>query len=354
MKRLGIIGCGQLGQMLGRAAKSLDADVYFLSINETPVVHGLGHVFDETEVDEFLSHVDCVTVEREAIPEDILRKVSDKVQLSPNYDSLIRLRSRHTQKAILDELNIPTAAWCYVEKPAEFAKAVADFPGTRIRAKRVLGGYDGGGQWRIDKNGPAVSIPDDDFPLIMEAEVDIDFEISVLVARAQDGSTQCYPLNENTMRDGILTWSFVPAEITETMADEARSYAKQLVNGIDYVGVLAMELFVSNGKLIANEIAPRVHNTGHWTIEGCECDQFEQHVRAVMGLQLRDPEPGGAAGMCNILGDMMPKALPREPVRLYLHGYGKLLRPGRKMGHLTLVGPELAMIRAVVKDIGLD
>lgn len=354
-KRLGIIGCGQLGQMLAQAGKNLGVEVCFLKRNnETPVVQGLGEVFEESNLDSFLAQVDYVTIEVEEIPEHILKAVSDKVPLAPSFDALIRLRSRQSQKAIFDELDLPTAAWCYVEHPNDFGQALAQFPNEQIRAKRVLGGYDGGGQWRFSKSSPGIPMPDDAFPLIMEAEIEVDFEISVLMARAKNGDTECYPLNHNEMRDGVLAWSFIPAQIPEAMGEQARHYAKTLMDALDYVGILAMELFVCNGQLVVNEIAPRVHNTGHWTIEGCQCSQFEQHIRAVMEMPLRAPNAVDSAGLCNLLGGVMPITMPDEPVRMHLHGYGKSFRPGRKMGHLTLIGPDLASIRQAAQKVGVD
>ncbi len=353
-KRLGIIGCGQLGLMLGSAASKLGLKVCFLNVNEESVVYGIGQMFYEAELETFLSHVDYVTVEREAIPEYILQRAASTKKLYPSFDALNTLRQRHSQKALFDRLNIPTAPWAYVEQQQALQQVVQDFPSTRIRAKSVLGGYDGGGQWSLSETKPGTEIPAAAFPLILEAEMVIDFEISVLMARAHDGSTQRYPLNHNVMRDGVLICSYVPANVDESMAQLATRYAEQLMDAIDYVGVLAMEFFVQDGKLFVNEIAPRVHNTGHWTIEGCRCDQFEQHVRAVTEMPLVDPQPVGAAAMCNILGDWFPKKLPNEPVRVYLHGYGKTLRPGRKMGHLTLIGSDLDGVVRAVSELGLD
>ncbi len=352
-KCLGIIGCGQLGQMLGHGAKRLGLDVCFLSINETPVVHGIGRIFDETQVDAFLDASEFVTIEREAIPDEILRKVSARSKLSPNLEALHRLRCRHTQKELLDQLNIPTATWRYVERPEDMTAAVNAFPDGQIRCKRVLGGYDGGGQWRISKHSGAAEIPAEGYPLIMETELKVDEEVSVLIARAETGEVVFYPISENHMRDGVLTWSFAPAPISEDLGEQVRDFAQRLVTEIDYVGVLAIEFFLCDGRLVVNEIAPRVHNTGHWTLDTCDCDQFDQHVRAVTGMPLLEPELHEAAAMCNLLGDMLPSALPASPVRMYVHSYGKSLRPGRKMGHLTLVGPDLPSVRQAAKDIGL-
>lgn len=353
-KQLGIIGCGQLAQMLGQAAKRLELDVCFLCIDETPVVQGIGPIFNENEIDDFIEQADFVTVEREAIPEDTLRRVEQRVPLSPRFNALQELRSRHSQKALLDKLEIPTATWRYVEKPEGLKAAIAAFSEDGIRCKQTLGGYDGGGQWRLTKADINAEIPAQGFPLIMEAEINVDEEVSILIARSGDGNVVFYPISENHMSDGVLTWSFTPAELENNLTTQIRDYAQRLVEAIDYVGLLAIEFFLSDGKLLVNEIAPRVHNTGHWTLDTSNCDQFEQHVRAVASLPLIKPELHEAAGMCNLLGDMLPKALPDNPVRMYLHSYGKSLRPGRKMGHLTLVGPDLKSVRSAAKGIGLD
>lgn len=353
--RLGVMGCGQLGQMLGRAALKLGIPVSFLQVDENPVVHGLGPVFSEGQLDEFFANVDYVTIERESIPDVLLERVSQQSRLAPSYDSLMALRVRHKQKALFDRVQIPTAPWTYVENAQALPAALATFNGERVRAKRVLGGYDGGGQWVLDADAAeSVDIPAEAFPLILEAEIAVDYEISVLLARSRDGNIIYYPINRNLMHRGVLVWSFVPAQIDMAMADQARQFAADLAAAIDYVGVLAMEFFVSQGQLLVNEIAPRVHNTGHWTIEGASCDQFEQHVRAVCGLPLRAPKPVPAAGMCNILGDNFPLRLPTQTVGMYLHGYGKSLRPGRKMGHLTLTGSSVDDVTKAAQDIGIN
>lgn len=352
IKRLGIIGCGQLGQMLGYAAQRLNIDVSFLSLDEAPVVYGAGRVFPESEVDEFLSACDVVTVEREAIPQAILARVEQAGKLLPGLAALEQLRNRDTQKMLLDQLNIPTAPWQYVKNEQGFDAALHALPSDCVRCKQALGGYDGGGQWRIDKHEPQ-AIPAQGFPLIMEQEIRVEAELSILVVRDASGTVVFYPIVENHMRDGVLTWSFAPAPVSEDYALQMRDYAARLVNAVDYVGVMAIEFFVSDNTLLVNEVAPRVHNTGHWTMNACDYDQFELHVRAVMGLALVEPKQREAAAMCNLLGDRLPHAIPSSPVRMYVHSYGKTTRPGRKLGHLTLVAPTLEAVHEAAKDITL-
>ena len=239
--RLGIIGCGQLSQMLGEAANRLGFSVSYLCVDETPVVAGLGPIYYPEQLDEFLAACDAITVERESLPDDMLRKAAN-VGLAPNYDALVTLRERDTQKAMLDELNIPTSPWSLVTSPDQLEAALDSLPGQYARCKRTLGGYDGGGQWRVDQD-TRDAIPVDAYPVIAEAEIAIDLEYAIIIGRDRQGQTSCYPMTENAMRDGILIGSYVPSGIDSSLADLAGDYAKRLVNAMDYVGVLAIEFF---------------------------------------------------------------------------------------------------------------
>ena len=204
--RLGIIGCGQLSQMLGEAANRLGFSVSYLCVDETPVVAGLGPIYYPDQLDEFLAACDAITVERESLPDFMLRQAAN-IGLAPNYDALVTLRERDTQKAMLDELNIPTSPWSLVSTPDQLESALEALPGQYARCKRTLGGYDGGGQWRVDQNTREV-IPADAYPVIAEAEITIDREYAIIIGRDRQGNTACYPMTENAMRDGILIGSY--------------------------------------------------------------------------------------------------------------------------------------------------
>lgn len=347
---VGIIGCGQLGQMLGRAALRLNLRVSYLSLEEAPVVTGLGDVFSVEQVDDFLAHCDVITVEREAVPQQILVKADQLGKLRPSLYALEQLRNRDRQKTSLDELGIPTAPWKYIANRQALAANVAELEAPYARCKQALGGYDGGGQWRVAKGAPP-EIAERCFPLIMEREVDIEAELSLLIARDETGDVVCYPPVENHMRQGVLVWSYAPAPIADELVQQMQQHAIRLADAVEYVGVLAVEYFISGGKLLVNEVAPRVHNTGHWTIDASSCDQFDQHIRAVAGLALIPPLQYGAVAMGNILGERLPADLPDAAVRLYVHTYGKSFRPGRKLGHLTLVAPTLAQARAAAERV---
>lgn len=342
-KRLGIIGCGQLSQMLGEAANRLGFSVAYMCVDETPVVAGLGPIYYPDQLDEFLDQCDAITVERESLPDDMLRRAA-QVGLSPNYDALVVLRERDTQKAMLDKLDIPTSPWSLVSSSDQLANAMDKLPGKYARCKRTLGGYDGGGQWRVDRESLDL-IPKDAYPVIAEAEIAIDLEYAIIIGRDAAGETACYPMTENVMRDGILIGSFVPSGLDDDKAALAVEYANRLVKAMNYVGVLAIEFFLTDGELIVNEIAPRVHNTGHWTIGAVGADQFTQHVGCVMGESVREPIFTEAASMVNLLDDTLPAKMPQGPIRTLIQTYGKGIRKGRKLGHMTLIGPDASEIR---------
>ena len=251
---------------------------------------------------------------------------------------------RDTQKAMLDKLDIPTSPWSLVSSSDQLANAMDKLPGKYARCKRTLGGYDGGGQWRVDRESLDL-IPKDAYPVIAEAEIAIDLEYAIIIGRDAAGETACYPMTENVMRDGILIGSFVPSGLDDDKAALAVEYANRLVKAMNYVGVLAIEFFLTDGELIVNEIAPRVHNTGHWTIGAVGADQFTQHVGCVMGESVREPIFTEAASMVNLLDETLPAKMPQGPIRTLIQTYGKGIRKGRKLGHMTLIGPDASEIR---------
>jgi len=350
-QRLGIIGCGQLSQMMAEAARRLGAQVAFLCVDETPVVAGLGLVYLPEQLDEFLAACDAITVERESIPDDILCRAAEEVGLAPGYEALVVLRQRDTQKAMLDELAIPTASWGTANTAQDLGELLPTFGGEYVRCKRILGGYDGGGQWRVGDQLSIEHIPEEGYPLIAEAEISIERELAIIIGRDEQGNCACYPMTENAMRDGILIGSFVPADVPELLVAEAQEYATRLVNRMGYVGVLAIEFFVTGGELVVNEIAPRVHNTGHWSIGAIGADQFTQHVRLVLGAPVIHPQLDGAAAMVNLLDRMLPQTMPDGPLRTLIQTYGKGIRKGRKLGHITVMGDDAVAVRDYAEQL---
>lgn len=349
--RLGIVGCGQLSQMLGEAARRQGFSVTFLCLDEVPVVLGLGPIFQQDDIDSFLSHCDVVTVERENLPDALLERCDSRVGLAPNIAALMTLRERDTQKAMLDQLDIPTSPWGRAESAADLAALLAASDGQAFRCKRILGGYDGGGQWRVACAQDIETIPEQGYPLIAEAEISIERELAIVVGRDQTGATTNYPVTENFMRDGILIGSIIPAEADDATLEAARDYATRLISAMNYVGVLAVEFFVTAGKLIVNEIAPRVHNTGHWSIGAVGADQFTQHVRLALGYAVTYPVFSESAAMINLLDDKLPARMPEGPIRTLMQTYGKGIRKGRKLGHLTLLGPDANEVRQAAEAL---
>ena len=349
--RLGIVGCGQLSQMLGEAARRQGFSVAFLCLDEVPVVNGLGPIFQQEELDEFLRHCDAVTVERENLPDALLERCDAQVGLAPNINALMTLRERDTQKAMLDQLAIPTSPWGRAENASDLADLLAASDGQVFRCKRILGGYDGGGQWRVVSAQDIEKIPEQGYPLIAEAEISIERELAIVVGRDQTGATTSYPVTENFMRDGILIGSIIPAEADDALLEAAQDYATRLISAMNYVGVLAVEFFVTAGDLIVNEIAPRVHNTGHWSIGAVGADQFTQHVRLALGYAVTEPTFTESAAMVNLLDDKLPARMPEGPIRTLMQTYGKGIRKGRKLGHLTLLGPDPAAVRHAAESL---
>lgn len=349
--RLGIVGCGQLSQMLGEAARRQGFSVSFLCLDEVPIVNGLGPIFQQEELDEFLRHCDAVTVERENLPDALLERCDAQVGLAPNINALMTLRERDTQKAMLDQLAIPTSPWGRAENASDLAGLLVASDDQVFRCKRILGGYDGGGQWRVACAEDIESIPEQGYPLIAEAEISIERELAIVVGRDQTGATTSYPVTENFMREGILIGSIIPAEADDVLLEAAQDYATRLISAMNYVGVLAVEFFVTAGKLIVNEIAPRVHNTGHWSIGAVGVDQFTQHVRLALGYAVTEPSFTESAAMVNLLDDKLPARMPEGPIRTLMQTYGKGIRKGRKLGHLTLVGPDPAAVRRAAESL---
>lgn len=340
--RIGIIGAGQLGQMLGLAARELGYDCCFVDPADSPPAASTGRVIrapfdDHASLRELAGIVDVITYEFENVPVAALRRISDTISIYPPPDALERAQDRLSEKQTFDTLGIPLPAYRRIDSREDIESAATEL-GLPLVIKTRRFGYDGKGQKvirdipDIDDAWPAF----DGRPAIAEAWVDFDFEVSIIGARGSDGHVVSWPLTANKHVNGILHTSRAPCNEPE-LAATANRYIKRLLEHLDYVGVLALELFVVGERLLANEYAPRVHNSGHWTIEGAESSQFLNHLLTITGRRARPTTPRGHAGMLNLIG-----TIP-EPVRAlagngcYLHDYGKAPRPGRKLGHVTVV-----------------
>jgi 5-(carboxyamino)imidazole ribonucleotide synthase len=314
------IGGGQLGRMLGLAGLPLGLRFRFLDPSPDAPAGDVGELVvgaydDEAALRRLADGADIVTYEFENVPVEAALPLAPL----PPPRALELSQDRLVEKELFVRLGIPTARFGSL--------AEAGLPAL-VKSRRL--GYDGKGQRRLDVPGPL------DEGELAEEIVDFDRELSILAVRGRDGETRFWPLAENVHRDGILRVSRAPA--VDAPQAEAQGLAARLLDELDYVGVLALELFEVDGSLLANEYAPRVHNTGHWTIDGAATSQFENHLRAITGLPLGSTEPLAASAMVNLIGGVpAPDALLRLP-GAHLHLYGKEPRRGRKLGHITLVG----------------
>jgi len=343
---IGIIGGGQLGRMLAIAAARLSyqtvvlepqADCPAAQVANRQIVAAYD---DGTALAELARVADVVTYEFENVPVGAAERLAESAPVYPPARALEVSQDRLTEKTFLNRIGVKTADFRAVDNDTDLAAALQAFGGSGILKTRRLG-YDGKGQrvfrhFSGDVSGAYAGMGS--VPLILESFVPFEREISVIAARGMSGATAAYDAVENVHRDGILHTSSLPATVTDATAEAAVGAAFAILNALNYVGVIGVEFFVlANGGLIANEIAPRVHNSGHWTEAACAVSQFEQHIRAVAGLPLGATNRHSDCVMENLIGDDILRSveLLAEP-NLVLHLYGKAeVRPGRKMGHFT-------------------
>jgi len=343
--RIGIIGAGQLGQMLGYAARDLGMQCTFVDPSSAPPAADCGEViqapFDDVAALAALAQaVDVVTYEFENVSVEALEEIAGTVPVFPPPAALQYAQDRLAEKLLFQSLGIPLPAFFAVDSRSDLDAAVAAI-GLPMVLKTRRFGYDGKGQ-AIIRNGNELGAAWEKLggnALIAEAWVNFDFEVSAIGARNSAGQVVSFPLTQNEHTNGILQTSRAPLEDT-ALERQAVEYLHSLLQRLEYVGVLALELFVAGDRLLANEFAPRVHNSGHWTIEGAEPSQFAAHLLAISGADLEKPQVCGFAGMLNLLGEI-PEAA-RELRAGNLHDYGKAPRPGRKLGHITVMAGSAA------------
>ena len=347
---IGILGGGQLGRMLALAAAPLGYRCHIFSPEpggpaaQVSAAETVARYDDHGALDAFGATVDVVTTEFENVPAEALERLGQAVPVRPGALSLRVAQNRITEKDFVRGLGLETTPYATIEVGADNAAADERIGRPAVLKTQTLG-YDGKGQ--------VLLAPDDDLllgwrdmlgsrPAILEAFAPIEREVSVVVARAPDGTVASFDAVENRHVNGILDATLAPAAIASALAAAAREGAERIVGALDHVGVLCVEYFATeDGRLLANEIAPRVHNSGHWTIEGCETSQFAQHVRAVCGLPLGSTARRANAAMKNLIGTEIEcwPALAADQAA-HLHLYGKTeTRAGRKMGHVTWLGP---------------
>ncbi|MDP1631361.1 MAG: 5-(carboxyamino)imidazole ribonucleotide synthase [Caulobacter sp.] len=345
---IGILGGGQLGRMLALAAARLGLDVVILTPDEGSPASRVSRQtlvapYDDPDALARLAGMaDVVTYEFENVPAATVQALNALgAPTAPGRQALAVAQDRVDEKAFLNAAGAPTVAFAPVAGAADIAAALPRI-GLPALLKTRREGYDGKGQiWVRGADEAADALASiGGVPAILEAQAKFHRELSIIAARGRDGQIACYPLSENVHEGGVLRTTFAPAAASPALQAEAERIAGEVLRRLDYVGVMGIELFdLGDGTLLVNEIAPRVHNTGHWTQDGCEVDQFEQHIRAVAGWPLGDTTPAVSVEMTNLLGDesLDWADLARDPAaRLHLYGKGEP-RPGRKMGHVNRV-----------------
>ncbi|MEO6800469.1 MAG: 5-(carboxyamino)imidazole ribonucleotide synthase [Rhodanobacter sp.] len=358
---LGVLGGGQLARMLALAAAPLGA--------KTLVVDGAADscagqvaplvVADWTDyaaLEAFAAQVDVVTFDFENVPAEAARWLAERVAVCPAPQALAVAQDRLAEKTLFRECGLSTPEFMTVDTREQLDQALA-VVGTPAILKTRRFGYDGKGQFRLHELGDAdaawaaLGTQAARHGLILEAFVPFERELSVLAVRGRDGDFRTWPLTRNWHVDGVLSMSLAPAPHLGDLQQRATELARRLAERLDYIGVFALELFVKDGELLGNEMAPRVHNSGHWTIEGACTSQFENHVRAVLGLPLGDTGVHGAAAMFNWIGELPEAAPVLKTVDAHWHDYGKQARPGRKVGHATVCAADTAQLALRLKDM---
>ena len=351
---IGILGGGQLAQMIAQAGYPLGFRFVFFDPVEDACAGLVGKLIvadyeNEMALEEFSKQCDYVTYDFENVPVKAAEFVQKRTKVFPNPKVLEVAQDRLSEKLLFKGLNIPVGDFHAVDSYSElmFAVKSCDYDGF-LKTRRM--GYDGKGQHRITKNTDLKELWSqiDGGSYLFEQAVDFEREISVIVVRNESGDSLFYELCENKHKEGILTTTLVPAKASDASL-KAHVYAKKIADHLGYVGVLVIEMFETQEGLFINEMAPRVHNSGHWTIEGAVTSQFENHLRAGMGLTLGSTEMSkGFSAMINWIGEIPSIALSIKEKDLYWHIYGKEDRPGRKVGHATVVAADANSLHSKV------
>ncbi len=339
--KIGIIGAGQLGRMLALAGYPLGLQFVFLDQSEDAPGAQVGRIirgaFDDTQrLGELADAVDVITFDVENVPVSAVETIAARKPFLPPVRALGDSQDRLVEKTLFNKLKIPTAPFAAVDSLEDLQKAAKKIgiPGV-LKTRRL--GYDGRGQFFVRKSVDieAAWKALGAVPLIYEGFVDFRREVSIIGVRSTAGETRFYPLSANTHESGILRYSIAPYR-SASLQRQAETHLKRILKHFDYAGVLTIEFFVKRGRLIANEMAPRVHNSGHWTIEGARTSQFENHIRAILGLPLGSTSPIGHSAMLNFIGQIPTLGNILRVPGVHFHSYGKEPRHNRKLGHCTI------------------
>ncbi len=359
---VGILGGGQLARMLALAGAPLglrflvmDTVADACAAQFVPLLHA--DYCDRQALAEFAERVDVATFDFENVPAESAEWLAARIPVFPGPRALAVAQDRLAEKLLFQQLGIGTPQFSAVLSRSDLDRALAEVGAPAILKTRRLG-YDGKGQFRLrsdadaDAAWSALGEQCDRVGLILEGFVDFQRELSVRAVRSRDGLVRTWPITQNWHSDGILSASLAPASVSLDIERDALDAARRVAEALDYVGVFALELFETGSGLLANEMAPRVHNSGHWTIEGAHCSQFENHLRAVLGLPLGPTEARGVSCMLNWVGEL-PDPLPvLSAAGAHWHDYGKTPRAGRKVGHATCVADTGADLATLLRHLG--
>ena len=358
---LGILGGGQLARMLALAAAPLGVNTLVVDSSADACAGQVTQLVvadwtDYAALEAFAAQVDVVTFDFENVPAETARWLAERVSVFPEPQALAVAQDRLAEKTLFRECNLQTPEFMAVDTRQDLDRALAAIGAPAILKTRRLG-YDGKGQFRlksmadVDAAWAALGAQAVAHGLILEAFVPFERELSVIAVRGRDGDFRTWPLTRNWHTDGVLALSLAPALDIEQLQQRATGLARTLAERLNYVGVFALELFVKDGELLGNEMAPRVHNSGHWTIEGAHTSQFENHVRAVLGLPLGDTGARGVSVMFNWIGELPDASPVLRTVDAHWHDYGKQARSGRKVGHATLCAPDTATVATRLAEL---
>ena len=337
-----VLGAGQLARMMSLAGAPLNIEISAFDVGSKNIVHPLTQAILGNGLENAIERADVITAEFEHIPHDVLEVCERSGKFLPTTEAIKAGGDRRLEKALLDQAGVKNAKYAVINSREDFDHAISHV-GLPMVLKSTLGGYDGKGQWRLKSLEAVETVwtemaeciaATDNQAIVAEEFVPFDREVSLIGARGKDGEIQVYPLAENVHTDGVLSLSTAIDDVE--LQEQAKTMFTAVAERLDYVGVLALEFFDVQGALLVNEIAPRVHNSGHWTQQGAETCQFENHLRAVCGMPLGSTKLIRPTAMINILGeDTLPNAILAQ-AGCHVHWYGKEKRAGRKMGHINV------------------
>jgi len=356
MARIGILGAGQLGRMLALAGYPLGLRFRFFDPDPQSTAQYVGqHIAadyeDQDALRRFAEGLDLVTYEFENVPIPAVRFLQSLVPVFPTPEALEISQDRLKEKQLFQSLGIPTAPFAAVNSQSELLAAVEKIGLPSVLKTRYLG-YDGKGQRVLTSQAAAAAAwQPNSPPSILEGFVPFERELSTLAVRGWDQKVYFYPMVENHHREGMLRLSLAPAVVNPGLQNQAQTHTRRLFQELDYCGLMAIEWFVHEGRLVANEMAPRVHNTGHWTIEGAQTSQFANHLRAVLGWPLGSTAAHGISAMINLIGNAPDEASVLDIPGSHLHLYDKTPRQGRKIGHVTVNVHEESELRAALERL---